>query len=90
MISEGYVRAGAKVYISSRDAKSCEEACEQLNKMGPGTAAAIPADFYKEEDCKKLVEELGRRENSMYIMQDCRRIQTHTRTTPQAQDHTHD
>jgi len=66
MISEGYVRAGAKVYISSRDAKSCEEACEQLNKMGPGNAAAIPADFYKEEDCKKLVEELGRREKSMY------------------------
>jgi len=62
MISEGYVRAGAKVYISSRDAKSCEEACKELNAMGPGTAAAIPADFYKEEDCKRLAEELGKRE----------------------------
>ena len=60
MISEGYVRAGAKVYISSRDAKSCEEACKELNAMGPGSATAIPADFYKEEDCKRLAEELGR------------------------------
>lgn len=66
MISEGYVRAGAKVYISSRDAKSCEEACKELNSLGPGTAAAIPADFYKEEDCKRLAEELGKREKGLY------------------------
>lgn len=67
MISEGYVRAGAKVYISSRDAKSCEEACKELNAMGPGIAAAIPADFYKEEDCKRLAEELGKREKGSYM-----------------------
>jgi len=64
MISQGFVENGAKVYISSRDAKACEKACEELNKLGKGTAHAIPADFYKLEDCKKLAEELGNKEKS--------------------------
>lgn len=64
MISQGFVENGAKVYISSRDAKACEKACEELNKLGKGSAYSIPADFYKLEDCKKLAEELSRREKS--------------------------
>lgn len=64
MISEGYVTNGATVYISSRDAKACEQAVGELNALGKGKAHAIPADFYKEEDIKKLVEEFGKRENS--------------------------
>lgn len=64
MISEGFVRAGAKVYISSRDAKSCEQAVQELNATGPGTAAAIPANFYDEKECKRLADELKRRESS--------------------------
>lgn len=79
---------GARVYISSRDAKSCEKACEELNAIGPpppppplplltsnstretgpGTAHAIPADFYKLEDCKRLVEELSKREKKLHIL----------------------
>lgn len=66
MISRGFVENGAKVYISSRDAKACEQACEELNKLGKGTAHAIPADFYKLEDCKKLAEELGKKEKSEF------------------------
>jgi NAD(P)-dependent dehydrogenase (short-subunit alcohol dehydrogenase family) len=66
MISEGYVANGATVYISSRDAKSCENAVQELNALGKGKAAAIPADFYKEEDCKKLAEEFGKRESSKF------------------------
>jgi NAD(P)-dependent dehydrogenase (short-subunit alcohol dehydrogenase family) len=34
MISEGFVTNGAKVYISSRDAKACEQACKELNAIG--------------------------------------------------------
>lgn len=64
MISEGYVTNGATVYISSRDAKACENAVGELNALGKGKAYAIPADFYKEEDIKKLVEEFGKREHS--------------------------
>ena len=66
MISEGYVQNGAKVYISSRDAKACEAACKALNALGKGEAHAIPADFYKEADCKKLADELKRREKSTF------------------------
>lgn len=65
MISEGFVGAGARVYISSRDAKACDQAVKELNALGKGTAAAIPADFYKESECKRLAEELGKRESSM-------------------------
>lgn len=62
MISTGFVSAGAKVYISSRDEKACKVACEELNKMGPSKADYIQADFYKKEDCEKLWEEFERRE----------------------------
>jgi len=34
MISEGFIAAGAKVYISSRDAKACDQAVKQLNALG--------------------------------------------------------
>ncbi|KAL0634644.1 hypothetical protein Q9L58_006439 [Maublancomyces gigas] len=64
MISEGFVANGAKVYISSRDAKACEKACEELNAI----AHAIPADFYKLEDCKRLVEELSKREKKLHVL----------------------
>ena len=88
MISEGYVANGAKVYISSRDAKACDKACAELNALGkqyyitsviwsfanisnhqgPGSAHAIPADFYKLEDCKRLAEEFRKREDHLDIL----------------------
>ncbi|KAJ5631214.1 uncharacterized protein N7484_011314 [Penicillium longicatenatum] len=68
MISEGYVANGATVYISSRDAKACEQAVNELNALGKGTAHAIPADFYKYEDVKKLAEELGKRESKLHVL----------------------
>src|SRR5207248_7792770 len=65
MISEGFVRNGAKVYISSRDAKACAQAVKELNELsGSGSADAIVADFYKLEDCQNLAEELKKREKS--------------------------
>jgi NAD(P)-dependent dehydrogenase (short-subunit alcohol dehydrogenase family) len=68
MISEGYVQNGAKVYISSRDAKACEEACKELNALGKGSAHSIPADFYKLEDCQKLAEEFSKREKKLHVL----------------------
>ncbi|TVY52572.1 Rhamnolipids biosynthesis 3-oxoacyl-[acyl-carrier-protein] reductase, partial [Lachnellula suecica] len=68
MISEGFVANGAKVYISSRDAAACESACKELNALGKGTAHAIPADFYKLEDCKRMVEELSKREKKLHVL----------------------
>ena len=84
MISEGFVANGAKVYISSRDAKACEQACKELNALGTstlpspppffltipgkGSAFAIPADFYKLEDCKRLADELKKREPKLHVL----------------------
>lgn len=99
MISEGFVSNGAKVYISSRDAKACEQACKELNALGAclkihnftippplplltktkllanpevntgkGSAHSIPADFYKLEDCNKLVTELSKLESKLHIL----------------------
>jgi short-subunit dehydrogenase len=66
MISEGYIRNGATVYISSRDAEACEEACKEWNALGKGRADYIAADFYKEEDLQKVAAELEKRAGSTY------------------------
>ncbi|KAG9238141.1 short-chain dehydrogenase/reductase-like protein sdr [Amylocarpus encephaloides] len=68
MISEGFVANGAKVYISSRDANACEQACKELNSLGKGSAHAIPADFYKLEDCARMVDELNKRESKLHVL----------------------
>lgn len=38
------------------------------NLTGKGTAHAIPADFYKLEDCKRMVDELKKRESKLHIL----------------------
>ena len=42
MIAEGYVKAGAKVYISARKGSACEETARRLSAFGE--CVAIPAD----------------------------------------------
>ncbi|CAO2650080.1 Nn.00g013720.m01.CDS01 [Neocucurbitaria sp. VM-36] len=68
MISEGFVQNGASVYVSSRDAKACEQACKELNALGKGKADYITADLYKEEDLKKIAEELKKREGKLDVI----------------------
>lgn len=66
MISEGFVQNGATVYVSSRDAKACEQACKELNALGKGKADYITADLYDEAAIKNIAEELKKREGSQY------------------------
>ncbi|KAL6705022.1 hypothetical protein ACN47E_007425 [Coniothyrium glycines] len=68
MISEGFVRNGAIVYISSRDAKACEAACRDLNALGPGKADFIPADLYKEESTAHIASELKARAGKLDVL----------------------
>lgn len=42
MISEGFVTNGAKVYISSRDAKACEQTAKELNALGTFPSPSPP------------------------------------------------
>jgi NAD(P)-dependent dehydrogenase (short-subunit alcohol dehydrogenase family) len=67
MISEGFVRNGATVYISSRDAKACEQACKELNALGKGRADYIAADLYKEDAAQSIADELKKRAGSASI-----------------------
>ncbi len=66
MISRGFVEAGARVYISSRDAKVCAEAESDLAKLG--TCVAIPADLGTEAGCRLLADELTKREKSVHVL----------------------
>lgn len=63
-IATGFVAGGCKVYITSRDSKACDETAAELNKMGPGSCVAIPADLAKMSEVDRLVSELGKREKS--------------------------
>ncbi|KAJ8105898.1 hypothetical protein OPT61_g9898 [Boeremia exigua] len=68
MISEGFVQNGAIVYVSSRDAKACEQACKELNALGKGRADFIAADLYKEEDVKRIADELKKRAGKLNVL----------------------
>ncbi|KAK4241614.1 Rhamnolipids biosynthesis 3-oxoacyl-reductase [Achaetomium macrosporum] len=75
MISEAFVRNGAKVYISSRDAAACRAACAELNSL-PGVArpdsdpAAIPlpADLSQLSECQRVARELSARETRLHVL----------------------
>jgi len=66
MIAEGFVRAGAKVYISSRKADVCDEAAAQLSKVG--TCLSLPADLSSEDGCRQLADAVIEREDRLDIL----------------------
>ncbi|GMK53638.1 hypothetical protein CspeluHIS016_0102240 [Cutaneotrichosporon spelunceum] len=68
MIAETYVANGAKVYISSRDAKACEETAAALTALGPGKCFAIAGDLSKYDECLRLAKEIGNREEVLNVL----------------------
>ena len=66
MIAEGFVDAGATVYISSRKADTCAEVAELLSKKG--TCIGIPANLSTEEGCRGLAEEMAGQVGSLDIL----------------------
>ena len=66
MIAEGYLRAGVRVYISSRKPDACRSAQEYLSEFGD--VHAIPADVSTEEECRSLIESVGAREQALHIL----------------------
>jgi NAD(P)-dependent dehydrogenase (short-subunit alcohol dehydrogenase family) len=66
MIATGFVDAGAKVYISSRNAEVCETVAAELSKRGE--CLSIPADLSTEAGCRELATELGRREDRLDVL----------------------
>lgn len=66
MIAEAYVRAGVKVYVSSRKADVCAEVAAALSEEGE--CIGIPADLSTEAECRRLADEIAAREDRLHIL----------------------
>ena len=66
MMARGYVRSGARVYISSRKADVCEAVAAELSKEG--ICIALPADITTDEGLKDLVTRYQEKETSLDVL----------------------
>ncbi len=66
MIAEAYVRAGVKVYVSSRKAEVVAETAAALSEFGE--CIGIPADLSTEAECRRLADEIASREDRLHIL----------------------
>ena len=66
MIAAGFLRQGAKVYISARKAAACDATAAELSALG--TCISLPADVSKPEGMRALVDAYSAREKSLDIL----------------------
>ncbi|PNS18263.1 Rhamnolipids biosynthesis 3-oxoacyl [Sphaceloma murrayae] len=69
--ASGILQAGASlVFITSRKAKACEEACAALNKLPgiKGKAISVPADLAKQGETERLVAEVSKHTDHVDIL----------------------
>jgi NAD(P)-dependent dehydrogenase (short-subunit alcohol dehydrogenase family) len=66
MIAEGFVDAGATVYISARKADVVAEVAAELSEKG--TCIGIPADLSTEAECRRLADEMAARLHTLDIL----------------------
>ncbi|KAJ2359074.1 hypothetical protein H4S02_010731, partial [Coemansia sp. RSA 2611] len=59
MISQGFVKNGAKVYITSRKAQVLEKTAKELTEQGPGQCIALAGDLQDVNQVKRLTEKLA-------------------------------
>jgi NAD(P)-dependent dehydrogenase (short-subunit alcohol dehydrogenase family) len=66
MIAQGFVMAGAKVYVASRKPDACEKAAAELSKLG--TCIGIPADQSSEAGCRALADAIAEQERELHVL----------------------
>jgi NAD(P)-dependent dehydrogenase (short-subunit alcohol dehydrogenase family) len=66
MIATGFVKAGAKVYITARKAAACDATAERLSQFGE--CISVPIDCSTVEGCKRLAAEIGKRETKLDVL----------------------
>jgi NAD(P)-dependent dehydrogenase (short-subunit alcohol dehydrogenase family) len=66
MIAHGFVRAGARVYISARKAEACDQTAAELSK--DGECVSIPADLSTVEGAEHLAREVSSREPAVHVL----------------------
>jgi len=66
MIAAGFVRAGARVYVSSRKKEACDATATELSH--DGTCISVPADLASEAGCRALADALAEREEKLDLL----------------------
>jgi NAD(P)-dependent dehydrogenase (short-subunit alcohol dehydrogenase family) len=66
MIAAGFLQQGSTVYISARKAAACDEAAQQLSKLG--TCHSLPADVSTVEGAQGLARALLERTDRLDIL----------------------
>ena len=66
MIAEGFLRAGARVYISARKADACVATADELSVIGP--CVSLPADVSTQGGVQQLVAAYQQHERSLDIL----------------------
>ena len=66
MIAEGFLRAGAKVYVSARKASACEETAQRLSGLGP--CIPLPADVSGAVGARAMAELYLKHESTLDIL----------------------
>ncbi len=62
MISQGFVEAGARVYVASRKLEVVQQAADELSAIRPGSCIPVRADLSDHDECKRLADWLTERE----------------------------
>ena len=68
MIAAGFLANGAKVYISSRKAETCDAAAKKLSDTYGGTCISLPADLSDISGVESLAKRLSEREKHLDIL----------------------
>ncbi len=66
MIAQGFLQAGAKVYITARKKAACEEAAKELSAFGP--CFAIPSDVGTAAGRADLLKMFSEKESKLHIL----------------------
>jgi NAD(P)-dependent dehydrogenase (short-subunit alcohol dehydrogenase family) len=66
MITEGFLRAGARVYITARKAQACDEAAAEMSALGE--CLSIPCDLSTTEGIDTFAREFAERESTLDIL----------------------
>ncbi|MCU0270475.1 MAG: SDR family oxidoreductase [Acidimicrobiales bacterium] len=62
MISQGFVEAGARVYVASRKLEVVQQAADELSAIRPGSCIPVRADLSDHDECRRLADWLTERE----------------------------
>lgn len=66
MIARGFAEAGCKVYIASRKKVAVEATAAEISKVG--TCIPLVADLSREDECRRLADEIGAVEDGLEIL----------------------